>query len=164
MFSGEKCNAPVEVRTGKTSGKDYYHCNVSIVGHPNVQHGYICGVGEDGPKYPKTEERRVSEEQQYKAQKAAAANPAAALDQSVLEGRLQGMQVDLADIKELLRVLVARSNGVESSDLRTAAPAMIPPAAYAPQNILLPQKRQRTKEEMFEEFVRQQQEQESMST
>lgn len=161
MMSGEKCNAPVEVRTGKTSGKDYYHCNVSIVGHPNVQHGYICGVGEDGPKYPKTEEKRVSEEQQYKAQKAAAANPAAALDQSVLEGRLQGMQVDLADIKELLRVLVARSN--TATDKSWEPVPQWSTAAPVPPNPLLPQKRQKTREEEeFEEYLRQKEQVEMM--
>lgn len=81
------------------------------------------------------------------------ANPAAALDQSMLEGRLSGMQVDLADIKELLRVLVARSNGADDGRLTTAPPAMIPPA-----------KRQKTREEEFEEYLRQKEQAQAMES
>lgn len=152
------CGAPMEVREStseKNSGREYYYCSAPCTGCPDVEHGFSHFTDEKGPRFPKTEAKRIKEEQKRDSQVLANANPSAALDASVQEGMWRSLQVELADIKELLRVLVARSNGsTDGSGLSSAPPAMIPPA-----------KRQRTKEEQFEEFLRQQeQQQESMST
>lgn len=150
------CGAPMEVREStseKNAGREYYYCAAPCTGCPDVEHGFSHFTDEKGPRFPKTEAKRIKEEQKRDAQTVANANPAAALDQSVLEGRLQGMQVDLADIKELLRVLVARSNGADDVQLRAAPPAMIPPA-----------KRQKTREEEFEEYLRQKEQAQAMES
>lgn len=152
------CGAPMEVREStseKNAGREYYYCAAPCTGCPDVEHGFSHFTDEKGPRFPKTEAKRIKEEQKRDAQTVANVNPAAALDQSVLEGRLQGMQVDLADIKELLRVLVARSN---ASDADTIAAAMRPVAAVPPA------KRQKTREEEFEEYLRQKEQTQAMES
>lgn len=151
MADQSVCGAPMEVREStseKNAGRQYYYCAVGCTGFPDVEHGFSHFVEERGPRFPKTEAKRVKEEQKRDGLALAQANPQAALDASALEGRLGSLEnsahdtlVKLNDITELLRVLVARSNGGSS-----VAPPAVPPEP------MLPAKRQKTDEELYAEW------------
>ena len=145
-----------ESTSEKNQGREYYYCSAPCTGCPDVEHGFSHFVDETKPRFPKTEAKRIKEEQKRDSQALAQANPAAALDQGALEGRLAAIEHQLHDQMtmlrehaELLRILVARSNG---STATTAAPVSIDTVSPA----MIPAKRQKTDAEAFAEWKAQQ--------
>lgn len=135
MADQSVCGAPMEVREStseKNTGRQYYYCAVGCTGFPDVEHGFSHFVEERGPRFPKTEAKRVKEEQKRDGLALAQANPQAALDASALEGRLVALEHAVAEANELLRVLVARSNGGSSAAPPVPPEPMLPAKRAAP--------------------------------
>lgn len=138
-----------ESTSEKNQGREYYYCSAPCTGCPDVEHGFSHFTDEKGPRFPKTEAKRIKEEQKRDSQALAQANPAAALDQGALEGRLAAIENQLHEQSELLRILVARSNGSTAAAAAAVSIDSVSPA-------MIPAKRQKTDAEAFAEWKAQQ--------